>query len=221
MELSLFNQSATNLKSPLAYSLILHVILFGTLICLAVFSHQRETWGGLASEQGMKVIYLPKFNRYKSPPYLGKLSKVPKPTPPLKNASPYGNGIGGGPQIDTSIFLFEGRRGAGRTEVRLVGLVLQYPQYVVASLHRVSNNWLESTVGPSISFVPQVCIATFTILRDGTITNIQVTQSSGNQWADMSVVHAFESSNPLDHLPVKYTGSSVNLEFQFDFHPSQ
>ena len=37
----------------------------------------------------------------------------------------------------------------------------------------------------------------------------------------MSVVHAIESSNPLDHLPVKYTGSSVNLEFQFDFHPSQ
>ena len=82
---------------------------------------------------------------------------------------------------------------------------------------RVSGNWLQSTIDPRIASAPRV-IATFDILRDGTITNIQITQSSGNQSVDMSEVRAIRESSPLDRLPPAYSGSKVSVEFWFDFH---
>ncbi len=58
---------------------------------------------------------------------------------------------------------------------------------------------------------------TFTILRDGSVTNIQVTQRSNNYSVDTSAVRAVKDSSPLQALPPQYPGSSVNVEFYFDF----
>ena len=168
-----------------------------------------------------KAIYLPKFDKYKQPEYLGKPSKVlPNPTPPPPNAIPYG--MGGAPQVPTSSFMLDQntKGGMGISGSNGGSFGSQFPWYVEAVQRRVSSNWLESTVDPSVSFAPR-CIATFTILRDGTVTNIQITQSSGNQSVDTSAVRAIQSSSPLDHLPAGYGGSSVNVEFWFDFHRQQ
>jgi periplasmic protein TonB len=165
-----------------------------------------------------KAIYLPKFNKYKEPEYLGKPSKVlPNNAPTPKNAIPYGNG--GSPQVPTSTFMLNQatRGGMGISGSSGGSFGSQFPWYVEAVQRRVSSNWLESTVDPSISFAPR-CVATFTILRDGTVTNIQITQSSGNQSVDTSAVRAIQNSSPLDRLPSEYGGSSVNVEFWFDFH---
>lgn len=215
LELSLLDPSAANLKGPLIYSLMLHLILLGTMIGVAVFLPQPETGSARTSDQGLKVIYYwPKFDRYKIVPYVRRLSKMPKPAPPPKTASyvPRGDGIAGGAPFDTSVSLLDGRRGAGMIEVRLAGFAAQFPQYVGSVQRRVSNNWQESP-----SSVPRVCIATFTILPAGAITNIRVTQSSGDRWADMSAVHAIEDSSPVDPLPEEYARSPANVEFQFDF----
>lgn len=274
MELSLPYQSAPNLKAPLGYSVVFHVILFGALISSAVFSHQGESWGGAGGQgtidvnlvgsvpaiplpkpdvttnsrvvdnsKGLyqtevqpkdlpapqpkapppdesKAIYLPKFDT-KKPEYLGKPSKVlPNPTPPPKNAIPYGQG--GAPQVPTSNFTLPQTKNGGMGISGTTGGAFgsQFPWYVEAVQRRVSSNWLQATVDPSISFAPR-CTVTFTILRDGTITNIQVTQSSGNQSVDTSAVRAVQSSSPLDHLPGGYSGPSVNVEFWFDFHRQQ
>jgi TonB family protein len=61
-------------------------------------------------------------------------------------------------------------------------------------------------------------IAGFTILRDGTITNIQITHSSNNYSVDNSAIRAVKASSPLDRLPAAYSGSEVSVEFWFDFH---
>jgi periplasmic protein TonB len=165
-----------------------------------------------------KAIFLPKFDKDKQPEYLGRPSKaLPNPIPPPKNAIPYGNG--GAPQVPTSTFMLNEstRGGMGISGSSGGSFGSQFPWYVEAVQRRVSSNWLQSTVDPTVSFAPR-CIATFTILRDGTVTNIQITQSSGNQSVDMSAVRAIQSSSPLDHLPAGYRGSSVNVEFWFDFH---
>ncbi len=268
MDLSLPYQSAPNLKAPLGYSVVFHVVLFGALISSAMFSHQGETWGGAGGQGTINVnlvgnvpaiplpkpdvvtnnrvvdttkglyqaepqpkapppdesnaIYLPKFDKYKQPEYLkSKPSKVlPNPTPPPPNAIPYGNG--GAPQVPTSTFMLNQstRGGMGISGSSGGSFGSEFPWYVEAVQRRVSSNWLESTVDPTVSFAPR-CIATFTILRDGTVTNIQITQSSGNQSVDTSAVRAIQSSSPLDRLPAGYSGSSVNVEFWFDFHRSQ
>ena len=92
----------------------------------------------------------------------------------------------------------------------------KYPWYVEAVQRRVSSNWLESTIDPTVGWAPR-CIVTFQILRDGTVANIQITQSSGNNSVDLSAVRAVRISNPLDHLPAGYNGSYVDVQFWFDF----
>jgi protein TonB len=92
----------------------------------------------------------------------------------------------------------------------------RFSWYVEAVQRRVSSNWLQSTVDPSVSAAPRVVVV-FTILRDGTVTNIQLTQRSNNYSVDTSAVRAVKDSSPLQALPPAYSGSSVNVEFWFDF----
>ena len=93
----------------------------------------------------------------------------------------------------------------------------RFSWYVEAVQRRVSGNWLQSSVDPSVSTAPRV-VVTFTIMRDGTVTNAQTTQSSNNYSVDNSALRAVRDASPLDRLPGGYQGSSVNVEFWFDFH---
>ena len=74
-----------------------------------------------------------------------------------------------------------------------------------------------ATVSPNILTAPRVYL-TFEILRDGTVTNVQITQSSGIPEVDRSALRAILASNPLPPLPSDYSGGSVNVQFYFDFH---
>jgi periplasmic protein TonB len=149
-----------------------------------------------------------------------KSKVLENPTPPPPNAVPYGQG--GAPSIPYSSFAM----GAGTTTQG--GLSFgssgaggdfssRFSWYVQAVQRRVSSNWLQSTVDPSVSVAPRVVI-TFDILRDGTATNIQITRSSGNYSVDSSAVRAIHNSSPFDSLPAGYSGSRVSVDFWFDFH---
>jgi protein TonB len=168
------------------------------------------------------TVALPKFNLVKPPPkYNSRKSKVlENPTQPPENAVPYGGG--GTPTVPyTSFAMGAGASTQGGMAVGDAGgggnFGSRFSWYVEAVQRRVSGNWLQSTIDPRVSSAPRV-VATFDILRDGTITNIQVTHSSGNQSVDMSEVRAIRDSSPLDRLPPGYSGSKVSVEFWFDFH---
>jgi len=92
----------------------------------------------------------------------------------------------------------------------------RFPWYVEAVQRRVSGNWMQASVDPGIRFAPRV-VATFDILRNGTVTNVQITRSSGNSSVDTSAVRAIRDSTPLQGLPNDYSGSKVSVEFWFDF----
>lgn len=138
-------------------------------------------------------------------------------TPPPPNAIPYGQG--GAPAVPVSSFAM----GAGATQGGLAfsgagggDFGSRFSWYVEAVQRRVSSNWLQSTIDPRLSTAPRV-VVTFDILRDGTVTNIQVTQSSNNYSVDSSAVRAVQSASPLNRLPPEYSGSKVGVEFWFDF----
>jgi len=161
---------------------------------------------------------IPKFQRNKPPKYVGRPSKIlENPAPPPENAIPYGGG--GAPSVPVTSFAL----GAGATQG---GLAMQgvgagdfasrFDYYVRAVQQRISAGWLQSTIDPNLSWAPRV-VVTFDILRNGTITNLQITQSSNNQSVDRSAVRAVESANPLLALPPAYSGSKVSVEFYFDF----
>jgi protein TonB len=166
------------------------------------------------------AVPIPKFDKLKPPPkYVTRPSKVlenPKPPPP--NAVPYGGG--GTPTVPTTSFAmgpgtaaqagmgFEGP-GAGNFGAR-------FSWYVEAVQRKISASWLQSTVDPRVQFAPRM-VATFDISRDGSVSNIQITKSSGDPSVDTSAVRAIRDASPLDRLPPEYQGSRVSVEFWFDF----
>jgi len=92
----------------------------------------------------------------------------------------------------------------------------RFPWYVQAVRNRISTNWLQSTVDPSVAWAPRA-VVTFQILRTGSITNIELLRSSGNASVDNSARRAILSSSPLAPLPNEYNGTFVAVEFWFDF----
>ncbi|MGB6980707.1 MAG: energy transducer TonB, partial [Candidatus Acidiferrales bacterium] len=92
----------------------------------------------------------------------------------------------------------------------------RFSYYVEAVQQRISRNWLQSTIDPGLGVAPRV-VVTFDILRNGSIANIQVTQSSNNYSVDSSAMRAVQNSSPLQPLPAAYSGQRVTCEFWFDF----
>jgi len=162
---------------------------------------------------------IPKFERNKPPKYISRPSKVlENTTPPPPNAVPYGGG--GTPTIPATSFAM-GTTGATAAGLAVSGVgggdfASRFGAYVTAVQQRISREWLQSTVDPSLMWAPRV-VVTFDILRDGTVTNIQVLQSSNNRSLDTSAIRAVQSSSPLLALPAAYSGTRVSVQFFFDY----
>lgn len=92
-----------------------------------------------------------------------------------------------------------------------------YGWYVEAVKNRISSNWLLSIINPEILSARRVYVE-FAIQRDGTISDVNLTQSSGIPEVDRSALRAVYASSPLAALPASYKGNSVHVDFYFDFH---
>lgn len=92
----------------------------------------------------------------------------------------------------------------------------RYAWYVQVVRQKVSENWLKYEVDPNISNARRVYI-TFEISRAGQPKNITVSQSSGVPSLDQSAVRALQRIDTFGPLPGEYRGSSVNVEFWFDY----
>ncbi|MFZ0636475.1 MAG: TonB family protein [Candidatus Acidiferrales bacterium] len=163
---------------------------------------------------------LPKFEKNKPPKYNSRPSKLlenPKPPPP--NAVPYGGG--GTPSVpySSATTMTLGSSTTGGMSFNGAGggnFAQRYSWYVEAVQRRVSSNWLQATVDPSVQFAPRV-VVDFEIMRDGSVAAVQVVRGSGNASVDTSAMRAVQASSPLQRLPNDYNGSYVNVEFWFDF----
>ena len=130
---------------------------------------------------------------------------------PPENAVPYG--LGGRPSMTYGQFVTS----AGDGGLNLGEFGDRYGWYVGAVRNRVSSNWMLAMISPSLMTAPRVYV-NFDILRDGSITDVKVTQSSGIPEVDRSALRAVLASNPLGPLPPDYAGSKISVEFYFDFH---
>ena len=163
---------------------------------------------------------IPEFKKEKAPHYVSRPSKILEdPTPMPTNAVPYGGG--GAPSLPYSSSTSPGA-GAAQGGIGVGGpggggdFAGRFRAYVEGVSNRISSNWLQSTVDPSVRWAPRA-LFTFQILRDGTVTNVQMTQSSGNRSVDNSELRAILSSSPVSALPSNYSGNNVTVEFWFEF----
>lgn len=128
------------------------------------------------------------------------------------NAIPYG--LGGKPSMNYN--QFTNSAGQGGLSFGEGNFGDRFAWYVDAVRNRISSNWLLSTISPNLLTAPRVYVH-FAILSDGTLTSVEVTQSSGIPEVDRSAVRAVLASNPVGPLPPGYSGSKVTVEFFFDF----
>lgn len=92
----------------------------------------------------------------------------------------------------------------------------RYPWYTEAVKRAISQNWMQNTIDPAIRAAHQAkTTLTFTIHRDGSISNIRISQSSGNRSMDDSAQRALLTIDHFPPLPFDYHGSYVSAMFHF------
>lgn len=79
---------------------------------------------------------------------------------------------------------------------------------------RVSRNWRADELDSRLRTLPAAVI-TFELMRDGSIRNVRVAQTSGNFALDQSAQRAIIQSAPFPPLPPQFERSSAVLEFWF------
>jgi TonB family protein len=163
-----------------------------------------------------KAIPIPKFKTAVKPEKAERINTHIQKEKPVEadNAVPYG--LGGQPSMNyTQMANAGGQGGLSFGEGGDFGE--RYGYYVASVRSRISGNWLLSTISPNIVSAPRLYM-TFTILRDGNVTDVEITQSSGIPEVDRSALRAVLASNPLPPLPPDYAGNRVKVSLYFDFH---
>ena len=98
----------------------------------------------------------------------------------------------------------------------------RYPWYTEAVKRAISQNWMQNTIDPSVRAARNAkTTVTFTINRDGSISNIRISQSSGNRSMDDSAQRALLSIDHFPPLPPDYSGRYVDVIFDFDLGMSR
>lgn len=90
----------------------------------------------------------------------------------------------------------------------------KYGWYAEMLRQRIAQNW--RTAGLDIRSQSSPAVITFSIMRDGTVRNPQVTQSSGNPNIDNTALRAVYDSNPLPALPPQITENYISAQFTFN-----
>lgn len=137
-------------------------------------------------------------------------SQEPEPQPP--NAVPFGQG--GRPAINYGEF----STGAGSGGIGFGDGAFgdRYGWYVRAITQRISQNWLRSLGDAQAARAPRIYLY-FEILRDGTIGQVELRQSSGIPSLDRLALRALYASNPLPELPRDFSGNRVTVSFWFEY----
>ncbi len=88
--------------------------------------------------------------------------------------------------------------------------------YVDIIKRTVSQNWYKQLADPNASMGHSV-VVTFTVHRDGSVTDPRIAQSSGVPSLDTSAIQAVERTNAFGPLPAGYAGSSVSVAYTFTY----
>jgi protein TonB len=106
-----------------------------------------------------------------------------------------------------------GTRGSGGIDLGPASVLgSRFGAYVDLMTDRISQHWNRADVR---ALPTQRCMVTFTIARNGTVTDVQVTQPSGNYVLDTSARRAILDSNPLPELPPQFPNSSAKVDLWF------
>jgi len=164
---------------------------------------------------------IPKFNKERRLPPSPKSRTLENNTPVHDNDVPYGGG--GNPNLPTGPSQSPG----GSPGVSTIGqgggdFGSRYPWYVDAVRNRVRQVWDQSTIDAAVRAARRAhAVVTFRINSNGSVSNIRMSQTSGNSSMDYSSLRALQSIDSFRPLPNDYIGSYVDVTFDFDLALAQ
>jgi protein TonB len=109
-----------------------------------------------------------------------------------------------------------GTRGAGGIDIGPASVLgNRFGAYVDLMRDRISQHWVTADLHAAPT---QKCMVAFTIARDGTVSNVRISQPSGNYLLDNSARRAVLDSNPLPALPQAFPQNEATVELGFQVH---
>jgi protein TonB len=159
---------------------------------------------------------IPKFEKEKRLPPSTPSRTLDTKTPPPDNAVPFGKG--GNPDLPTG---YSQTPGVGSSGSAVQGqgsadFSTRYGWYIAAAKRRVAPNWNLLFLDPAARNSRTLhCVISFSILRDGSVKNLRVEQSSGNSSWDTSGLRAIQSSSPFAPLPGDWKAPEVSVLWDF------
>ena len=106
-----------------------------------------------------------------------------------------------------------GMTGAGGIDIGPTSVLgNRFGAYVQLMRDRIAQHWTTADVRASAQ---QKCAISFTIARNGTVSNVQVSTASGNYLLDTSAKRAVIDSNPLPALPAEVPKNEATVELWF------
>jgi len=91
----------------------------------------------------------------------------------------------------------------------------RFGNYATMLRQKVAEKWQTGDVDPRIHTLP-AAIVTFDLMRDGSVRNVRVVQSSGNLALDYSAQRAIGDASPFPPLPAAYERNDAAVEFWFE-----
>lgn len=115
------------------------------------------------------------------------------------------------PQAANSpMFGMQGSNGIDVGQESILGS--RFGAYANLMRDRIAQHWNRSGLH---SLPTQTCTITFSIARDGTVGNVQVSQPSGDYLLDTSAKRAVLDANPLPALPQQFPRNEAEVELSF------
>jgi protein TonB len=106
-----------------------------------------------------------------------------------------------------------GMKGSGGIDIGPASVLGErFGAYVNLMTDRISQHWNRTNVNASPT---QKCHVTFTIARNGAVSNVQVSEASGNYLLDTSAKRAVMDANPLPPLPAQFERNEVTVDLSF------
>ncbi len=132
---------------------------------------------------------------------------VYKPPEPYKSNQVFSNT----PQAANSPMF--GMKGAGGIDLGPASVFGdRYAAYANLVRDRLAEHWNQANLHPSPG---QICKVSFTITRNGSVTNVQISQPSGDYLLNTSAQRAVLDSNPMPSLPPDFPRNEATVEFSF------
>jgi protein TonB len=136
-----------------------------------------------------------------------KMQSLFRPPEPYKSNQVYSNV----PQAAVSpMYGMKGSTGIDLSPESALGT--RFAAYTNLMRDRIAQYWNRSNVH---SLPSQKCAVSFTIARNGTVTNVQVSHPSGDYLLDTSAKRAVLDANPLPSLPPQFERNEVTVEVWF------